>query len=85
MSESDDFTVDAILERGRFVGVVRRSGHIVWRGEARTSKSTALADAQHHRMQDRSTQDDRDSQRFTMDLAADLAEQSRGDDGGLGL
>lgn len=87
MSESDDYTVDVILERGRFVGVVRMrcSGAIVWRGEPRTRKSTALADAQHQKMQERTTQDDRDSKTFTMDMAADLVEQSRSDDGGLGL
>ena len=77
--------VDVVLENGKFVGVLRCSGCIVWRGEPLATKRAALAEAQEHRMQLRANQDDRDSQRFTMDLAAGLAEESRGDDEVLSL
>ena len=85
MSALGDSTVDAIVEGGRFVGVVRLSGRIIWHGEPRTTKLESLTEAQQHMTRDRVTQDDRDSQQFTMDLAASLAEPSWADDGVLGL
>ena len=85
MSTSGDFTVDAVVKEGRFVGVVLCSGRIVWSGEAHTTKKAALAEAQQHMPHIRAIQDDRDSQQFTMDLAAGMAEPSPGDDWVLGL
>lgn len=86
MSESDEFTIDAIpVAGGGFVGVVRHLGETIWSGVVRATKREALADARHQRTLTQAVQDDRDSKKVTMDLAAGPTYQSWGDGGALGL